>query len=183
MTFPEKISPAAEQKLQVGVWIVTALVLLLVGMMRRPELRIALPDGVSLTFLPAVYSTINVFVAMFLLLALAAIKKKNITQHRRFINTATLLSGVFLLMYVAYHFTNTEVRFTGTGFIRIVYFFILITHITLAAVSLPFILMSYIAGWADKRDKHRSLVKWVFPMWLYVAITGPVVFVMLKFYR
>lgn len=183
MTFPEKITPAAEQKLQYGVWIVTTLVLVLVGMMRRPEFQITLPDGVSLSFLPAVYSTINVFVAIFLLLALVAIKKKNIPLHRRHINTATVLSAIFLLMYVAYHFTSSEVRFTGTGAARIVYFFILITHITLAAVSLPFILTAYIAGWADKREKHRSLVKWVFPMWLYVAITGPVVFVMLKLYQ
>jgi putative membrane protein len=86
---------------------------------------------------------------------------------------------LFLLSYVAYHFTSTETKFTGTGWVRPVYFFLLITHIVLAAVSLPFILLAYLAGWADRREVHRRLVKFVFPMWLYVAVTGPVVYLML----
>jgi putative membrane protein len=179
MNEPGKISLAMEQRLRVVVWIVTGLVLILVGMMRRPEFHIDLPEGVSLAFLPAVHAVLNSLVAVCLVLAVLAVKAGNIARHRAFITAAMVLSGLFLLGYVAYHFTSTETKFTGIGWIRPVYFFLLITHIVLAAVSFPFILLAYLAGWADRRAAHRKLVRFVFPMWLYVAITGPVVYLML----
>ena len=80
---------------------------------------------------------------------------------------------------MAYHFTSYETKFTGTGWIRPVYFSLLISHILLAAISFPFILLAYLAGWADRRAVHRKLVRFVFPMWLYVAITGPIVYLLL----
>ncbi len=173
------LSAAAERKLRKAVWVVTALVLVLVGMMRNPRFDIPLPDGVSLAFLPAVHAVLNSLVAVCLVLAVLAIKQGNIARHRALITSAMVLSGLFLLGYVAYHFTSTETKFTGTGWIRPVYFFLLITHIILAAVSFPFILLAYLAGWADRRDAHRRLVRFVFPMWLYVAVTGPIVYLML----
>ena len=179
MNEPGKISLAAEQRLRVVVWILTGAVLILVGMMRRPEFHINLPEGVSLAFLPAVHAVLNSLVAVCLGCAVLAVKSGNIIRHRRFINAAVILSGLFLLGYVAYHFTSTETKFTGTGWIRPVYFFLLITHIALAAISFPFILLAYLAGWADRRAAHRKLVHFVFPMWLYVAVTGPVVYLML----
>lgn len=179
MTGPGKLSAPAEQKLRVVVWVLTAAVLLLVGMMRRPEFHIQLPPGVSLDFLPAVHAVLNSLVAVCLVLAVLAVKRGDIATHRRLITTALILSGVFLLGYVAYHFTSTETKFTATGWIRPVYFFLLITHIVLAAVSFPFILLAYLAGWADRREAHRRLVRFTFPMWLYVAVTGPVVYLML----
>lgn len=168
-----------EQRLRALVWVVTGFVLLLVGMMRRPEFHIALPSGVSLAFLPAVHAVLNSLVAICLVFAIISIKKGNIPRHRRFVTTAMILSGLFLLGYVAYHFTSTETKYTGTGWIRPVYFTLLISHIALAAVSFPFILLAYLAGWADRRAAHRKLVRFVFPMWLYVAVTGPVVYLML----
>lgn len=182
MNLSHQLSAGAERKLRTLVWIVTGLVLLLVGLMRRPELRIPLPDGVSLSFLPAVYSTLNALVAVCLIAGLRAVKQGDIARHRRWINRAMLLSGLFLLAYVVYHFTSAETRFTGTGWIRPVYFFLLITHIVLAAVSLPFILLAYLAGWADRRAAHRRLVKRVFPVWLYVAVSGPAVYLLLRAY-
>lgn len=176
---PRTLSPAVERKLRVVVWIVTGLVLLLVGMMRRPEFHVDLPAGIRLDFLPAVHAVLNSMVAVCLVSALMAIRFGRIEVHRRFISAAMGLSGLFLLGYVAYHFTSTETRFTGTGWIRPVYFFLLISHICLAAISLPFILLSYLAGWADRREAHRKLVRFTFPMWLYVSITGPVVYLML----
>lgn len=173
------LSPQAESKLRKLVWVVTGLVLLLVGMMRNPKFHIPLPEGVGLDFLPGFYSFLNVLVAICLVLAVVAVKKGNIPRHRRFINAAMIFSGLFLLSYVAYHFTSAETKFTGTGWVRPVYFFLLGSHIILAAVSLPFILLAYLAGKADRRPAHRRLVKVVFPMWLYVSITGPVVYVML----
>lgn len=179
MNLPEKLSPAAEARLRPVVWGLTGLVLLLVGLMRRPELHITLPPGVSLDFLPAVYSVLNCLVAVCLVLAVLAVKKGDIERHRRLVTAAMALSVLFLLLYVAYHFTGAEARFTGRGWVRPVYFFLLITHIAFAAVSLPLILFSYLAGWADRRAAHRRLVRITFPMWLYVAVTGPVVYLML----
>ncbi len=168
--------------MRTGVWIVTVLVLVLVGLMRRPELRIELPDGISLAFLPAVHAVINSTVAFCLIAALVAVKKQNIGLHRRFMSVAMLLSGIFLLCYVAYHFTNVETKFGGEGSIRTVYFSLLITHIFSAAVSFPLILFTYLAGWADRRPAHRRLAKITYPLWLYVALTGPVCYLMLRPY-
>ncbi|MSQ48116.1 MAG: DUF420 domain-containing protein [Deltaproteobacteria bacterium] len=179
MAPPNTLSPATERKLRRLVWIVTGFVFVLIGLMRRPEFHIDLAPGVSLDFLPGVYSTLNALVAVCLVLAKRAVKQGDIVRHQRYVTTAIILSGLFLLGYVLYHFTSTETKFTGTGWIRPVYFFLLITHISLAAISLPFILLSYLAGWADRRQAHRRLVKWVFPLWLYVAVTGPVVYLML----
>lgn len=176
-----KLSAAAEKKLRPAVWVVSALVVGLVVLMGRPEFKIRLPEGVSLAFLPAVYSAINAMVAVCLVLAVLAVKQGNINRHRRLITAAMILSGLFLLSYVVYHFTNPATKFTGTGWVRPVYFFLLITHIAFATLSLPFILLAYLSGWADRREAHRRLVKFVFPLWFYVAVTGPVVYLMLTF--
>lgn len=179
MNEPGRLSLKMEQRLRAVVWVVTGLVLILVGMMRQPEFHIQLPEGVSLDFLPAVHAVLNSLVAVCLVLAVISIKKGDVTRHRAFITAAMGLSALFLIGYVAYHFTSHPTKFTGTGWIRPVYFSLLITHISLAAVSFPFILLAYLAGWADRRSAHRKLVRFVFPMWLYVAVTGPVVYLML----
>ena len=179
MNKPGRLSLAMEQRLRAVVWVITGLVLLLVGMMRRPEFHINLPEGVSLSFLPSVHAVLNTLVAICLVCAVLAIRKGNVSRHRTFVTSAMVLSGLFLLGYVAYHFTSHETKFTGTGWIRPVYFTLLISHITFAIISFPFILLAYLAGWADRRAAHRKLVRFVFPMWLYVAVTGPVVYLML----
>lgn len=173
---------ALSRKLGNIAWVLTALVLVLVGLMRRPELRIPLPDGVSLMFLPPVHAAINTLVSICLIVAIIAVKKGNITLHKNAILTAMGLSVAFLLCYVAYHFTTEETRFGGTGTIRTTYFFLLISHIILAGISLPAILFTFIAGWTNRFAAHRRLAKWVFPIWLYVAITGPICYWMLRPY-
>jgi putative membrane protein len=178
----KNLSLTTEKKLRIGVWIVTALVLVLVGLMRRPDLRVILPDGVHLDFLPAVHAVLNSAVAVFLIAALVAVKNRNYLRHQRFMTTAVMLSVLFLLCYVAYHFTNEETKFGGEGTVRVIYFFLLITHIVAAAASFPLILLTYLAGWSDQRKRHRRLAKFTYPMWLYVAITGPVCYWMLRPY-
>jgi putative membrane protein len=177
-----EISESTEKKLRVVAWIVTALVLILVGMMRRPEFHITLPDGVSLNFLPLVHAILNSLVTVCLLRALFFIKKGDVKNHRKMTTTAVVLSALFLLCYVAYHFTSTETKFGGEGAIKAVYLLLLITHILLAAISFPLILFTYLAGWADRKVAHRKLAKIVFPMWLYVAVTGPICYLMLRPY-
>lgn len=179
---PSKLSEAAEKRLRKLVWVATPVVLTLVAMMGSPRFKIPLPEGVDFDFLPAVHACLNTLVAVCLVAALVFVKKGNIRAHRRMVSAAMILSGVFLLCYVTYHFTSEATRFGGTGWVRPVYFFLLITHILFAAVSLPFILLTYLAGWADRREAHRRLARVTFPMWLYVAVTGPVCWLMLRPY-
>lgn len=169
-----------QKRLNIGAWIVTGVVLLLVGMMRR--VKIPLPDGWDFSFLPPFHATLNALTAVVLVIAFYYIKRKNVIMHRRMIYLAMGLSALFLLSYVAYHFTTEETKFGGEGIIRYVYYFILITHITLAGLILPFILFTFIRAYTNQFDRHRKMARWVFPLWLYVAITGPVCYLMLMPY-
>ncbi len=182
------------KKLRVTAWILTAAILVLVGLMRR--IKIPLPEGVSLSFLPPFHAAVNAVAAVVLVIAFIAVVKGRITLHRRMILTAMGLSVLFLLSYVAYHFTSHEVKFgdanldgvvdaaerAAVGSTRTFYLLLLISHIVLAGVSLPFILFTFIAGWTNQLAKHRRLARWVFPVWLYVAVTGPVCYWMLRPY-
>ena len=164
------------KKLNKGATVVSVIVVLLVVMMRKIKLDV----GIDFTFLPPFYSTLNALVAFVLILALSAIKKKNIAAHRRYMTIALGLSALFLLCYVLYHITTPETKYCGVGNIRYLYFFLLITHIILAAGLLPFILFTYIRAYTGQIMLHRKMAKWVFPLWLYVAVTGPVIYIMLR---
>jgi putative membrane protein len=188
----EKLS----RTLKFVTWIVTSLVLVLVVLMRRPELRIPLPEGVDLGFLPPFHAMVNSIVAILLVLAVLAVRSGNITRHRNLMMGAMGMSVIFLLGYVAYHFTNTEVLFgdangdrlvdatelAAVGMWRAVYLVLLITHIVAAGVSLPLILLTFTAAWSRHFQTHRKLARWVFPIWLYVAVTGPICYLMLRSY-
>ena len=167
---------ALAKKLYIVSYIISAIVLILVGMMRRYKFDL----GIDLGFLPPVHAVLNSCAALALLSALYFIRKKDIRNHRRSINMAMIFSGTFLLCYVLYHFTTQETKFCGEGYMRGIYFFFLLTHIVLAAISLPFILISYIRGYTGLIDKHVKLVKWIYPIWLYVAITGPICYLLLR---
>lgn len=180
------------KKLNVGAWGVTVVVLLLVGLMRQVKLNV----GFDLSFLPAFHATLNALTAVVLIVALYFIKQKNVEAHRKAIYVAMGLSVLFLLSYVAYHFTNPETVFGDTnndgelsaaelaaiGSTRTIYLVLLISHIILAALTLPFILFTFIRAYTNQIEKHRKMAKWVFPLWLYVAITGPICYFMLMPY-
>ena len=168
------------KKLKIAIWIITAAVLILVMLMR--QVKIPLPEGTSFAFLPPIYSTINAIAAVLLITALVMIKRGNLAGHKLAINSAMVCSLVFLLCYVLYHFTSEETRFGGEGAIKIVYLLLLISHIVLAAASLPFILLTWSYGVTNQFDKHRRMAKWVFPIWLYVAVSGPICYLMLRPY-
>ena len=179
--FNLEANPALGKKLTIGSWVVTVAVWGLVGLMRGPT-KIPLPEGVTLGFLPMVHAGLNCLVALFLILALVLVKQGEIKLHRLSISAAMVCSALFLLCYVAYHFTNEETRFGGEGFARTAYFVLLISHIVLAALSLPFILQTWIYGFTNQFEKHRKMAKLVFPVWLYVALTGPICYLMLQPY-
>ena len=168
------------KKLGIAAWIFSAIVMILVVGMR--ELRLPMPFGISTDLLPPFHAFLNTLVSILLVASLIAIKLGKISLHRALMLGAMLLSVIFLLSSVIYHITTDPTRFGGSGTIRTVYFILLITHIVAAAVSLPFILFTFIAAWTNHFDKHRKLARWVFPLWLYVAVTGPVCYWMLKPY-
>lgn len=164
------------KKLNKWAWVLSGAVFLLVVFMRE----IKIPTDIDFTFLPPIYATMNGLAAVFLIAALLAIKRGNASLHRKLTTAALGMSILFLLLYVVYHITTPETNYCGTGPIRYVYFFLLISHIILAAVILPFILFTYIRAYTNQFEKHRRMAKWVFPLWLYVAITGPVLYIMLS---
>ncbi len=168
------------KKLRLAAWILSAAVLLLVVVMQK--VKLPLPDGWSTTFLPPIHAGINAVAAVVLLVSVIFIKLGNVRMHRATMVFAMFLSVLFLLSYVAYHMTNDPTRFPPDAPMRGLYLILLITHILAAAVSLPFILFTFIAGWTNHFARHRKLARWVFPLWLYVAVTGPVCYWMLKPY-
>ncbi len=168
------------RRLKAVAWVVSALVLLLVAAMQ--SIRLPLPDGWSTSFLPPFHAAVNGLGAVVLVAAYVSIRQGRIALHRQFMLVAMGLSVLFLLSYVAYHMTNDPTRYGGEGAWRTAYFLLLITHIVSAAVSFPFILFTFIAAWTNRFDDHRRLAKWVFPLWLYVAVTGPLCYLMLRPY-
>lgn len=135
-----------------------------------------------LTFLPPIYAFINGITAMLLILGVYAIKNGNKKMHQKLMQSAIACSVVFLVMYVAYHMTTDSTPFGGVGVIRYVYFFILISHIILSIAVIPLVLITYVKALAERFDKHKKLAKITFPIWLYVAVTGVIVYLMIAPY-
>lgn len=153
-------------------------------------------NGVDFSFLPPIYAAINGATAIILIAALIAVKKGNIKAHKFLINSAVCLSLAFLVMYVAYHITSDSTAFGDLngdgetdesekeilGSIRYLYYFILTSHIILSIVVVPFVCFTYLKGWLGDIEKHKKLTRITFPLWLYVAITGVVVYLMISPY-
>lgn len=133
-------------------------------------------------FLPPIYATINAATAMVLVLAFIAIRNKNIKLHERLMKFAILLSLIFLVMYVLYHMTSDSTAFGGEGILRYFYYFILITHILLSIVVIPFVLITYVRAITNNFERHKKIARITFPLWLYVAITGVLVYIMISPY-
>lgn len=133
-------------------------------------------------FLPPIYATVNGITALVLILAVFQIKKGNREAHEKLMKFAIALSLLFLVMYIAYHMTSDSTKFGGEGAIKYVYYFILITHILLSIAVIPFVLITYVRAITNNIEKHKKIAKITFPLWLYVAITGVVVYIMISPY-
>jgi putative membrane protein len=133
-------------------------------------------------FLPPVYATINALTAIILIIAVWAIKNKKRNLHENLMKFAIVLSVIFLVMYVAYHMTSDSTRFGGEGIIIYIYYFILITHILLSVIIIPFVLITYVRAITNNFERHKRIAKVTFPLWLYVAITGVIVYLMISPY-
>ena len=129
--------------------------------------------------LPAVNATLNAISGVLLVIAYTLIRQRKIEQHRRVMLAAFVTSSLFLVCYVIYHAQVGSVRFTRQGFVRPLYFTILITHVTLAAAVLPMAIVTLSRGLKAKYPQHRRIARWTFPIWLYVSVTGVLVYLML----
>jgi putative membrane protein len=141
---------------------------------------IKLPNIEPLTFLPPIYASINAITSLLLISALIAIKNKKMKLHRSLMQTAIFCSVIFLLMYVAYHITSVPTKYEGE--MVITYRVILISHIILSIVVIPLVLHSYLRAYLGDYQAHKKIVKYAYPVWLYVAVTGVIVYIMISPY-
>ncbi len=139
-------------------------------------------EGYDFSFLPPIYASINGLTAILLIAAVRAIKNKNRVIHERLIKVCIFLSCTFLVMYIAYHLTSSATPYGGEGLIKYVYFFILISHIFLSIAVIPFVLFTYVRALSGNFERHKALAKFTFPIWLYVAVTGVIVYLMISPY-
>ena len=137
-------------------------------------------EGVDFSFLPPIYASLNGITAILLLLALYFIKNGKVQQHQKTIQVALGLSVLFLLCYVAYHMTSDSTPYGGSA--KALYYTILISHIFLSVAVIPVVLFTYLHAWEGNYQKHKKWAKFAFPIWLYVAVTGVVVYLMISPY-
>jgi putative membrane protein len=132
--------------------------------------------------LPLFNAVVNGTCSVLLILSLYFIKKKNIQMHKKLNILTFILSSLFLVSYIIFHATGIKTSYGGVGLIRTIYYVILITHIILAAIVLPLVLFSFQKGLQMKIEQHRKLVRWTYPIWLFVTISGVVVYLMISPY-
>lgn len=178
----ENTNLQAEKKYNKWIVALSIVIPLAVAVLFGVNLRELGFDVQPLTFLPPIYATINGITSIVLISAFLAIKNKKVKLHERLMKTAIALSVVFLVMYVAYHMTSDSTSFGGNGFIKYVYFFILITHILLSIIIIPFVLITYVRAITNNFERHKKIARITFPMWLYVAVTGVIVYLMISPY-
>jgi putative membrane protein len=166
-------------KIKYGIWIkiISIIIPTVVAILFSIKIDYSLP-----IFLPPIYSAINGITAFLLICALIAVKNKKIKLHSNLMKTCIFLSLIFLLMYIAYHMTSESTKFGGEGYIKIIYYFILISHILLSIALIPMVLISYVRAIQEQFEYHKKIARITFPVWLYVAITGVVVYAMISPY-
>jgi len=143
---------------------------------------VRLPNVQPLSFLPPIYAGINAITSIILIGALIAIKNKKIKIHQNLMKTAIVFSIIFLLMYVAYHITSDTTSYGGKGLLKYFYYFILITHILLSIAIIPLVLITYVRAISKLFPQHKKIAKITFPLWLYITITGVLIYIMIAPY-
>jgi putative membrane protein len=169
-----------EQKDPYRKWIIILSVLVplvVAGLFGAPKVK-----GYDLSFLPPIYASVNGLTAVLLVVGVIAIRNKKQRLHERIMKTCIFLSASFLVMYLAYHMTSESTKFGGEGVIRGVYFFILISHILLSIGVIPLVLFTFARALRGNFERHRALARFTFPIWLYVAVTGVIVYLMISPY-
>lgn len=139
-------------------------------------------DVEPLTFLPPIYASVNALTAVLLVAAVLAIKNGKRKLHENLMKSAIGCSIAFLGMYVAYHMTSDSTKFGGEGVVKYIYYFILVTHIVLSVIIIPLVLITYVRALSQLFDQHKKIARITFPIWLYVAVTGVIVYLMIAPY-
>lgn len=162
-----------------NTWIVilSIAIPLVVAILFGVKLNVTLP-----IFLPPIYASVNALTSVILIGAFWAIKNNKVKLHERLMKTAILFSILFLIMYVAYHMTSNSTKYEGEGILKTVYFIILISHILLSIAVIPFVLITYVRAITNRIVLHKKIARITFPLWLYVAISGVLVYVMISPY-
>lgn len=173
---------AQEKKYKKIITLLSIIIPLAVAALFGVNLRKLGFDVEPMTFLPPIYASINGVTGILLIAAVIAIKNGNKKLHEQLNTFAIICSLAFLLMYIAYHMTSDSTSFGGKGAIKYVYYFILVTHIVLSVIVIPFVLTTFMRAKLGNFPQHKKIAKITFPLWLYVAITGVVVYLMISPY-
>lgn len=168
----------SSKKYNIWIWILSIAIPVVVAIL----FSVRIPGVDRLGFLPPIYATINGFTAIILITAVIQIRKGNRISHERLMKTAIIFSVLFLVMYIAYHMTSDPTKYGGTGINVYIYYFILISHILLSIIVIPLVLVTYVRAISGKFYKHRKIARYTFPLWLYVAVTGVIVYLMISPY-
>ncbi|RCL74810.1 MAG: DUF420 domain-containing protein [Flavobacteriales bacterium] len=166
-----------DKKLKQAIWAVSIIIPIAVAILFTVKI-----EGLDLGFLPPIYASLNALTAIGLIVAIIAIKRKNRKLHQRVIQVCLIFSILFLLLYVLYHMTSDTTPYGGDGILKMTYFFLLISHILLSMVVIPIVLFAYLFAWQGDFVRHKKWTKFAFPLWLYVAVTGVLVYVMISPY-
>lgn len=193
-TFPRPILPQNDRKAKIFIWIVSIIVFVVIASLSRIKLDIKV--GFDSHYFAAANALINSFVAIFLVASIFAVKVKKFHLHKKLMIGAIILSMLFLISYVCHHLTTGDTKFGDSngdgilsldekelvGKVRYFYYFILLTHIPLAGIILPFILFTAYRALSGNYEKHKKLARITWPVWFYVAITGVVIYLMVSPY-
>ncbi len=160
------------------IWVLSIAIPIVVAIL----FSVKIPGVERLGFLPPIYATINGLTAVILVVAVYQIRKGNRKTHELLMKTAITCSVLFLIMYMAYHMTSDSTKYGGEGMWKYIYYFILLTHILLSVVVIPFVLITFVRAISGQFYKHRKIARFTYPLWLYVAVSGVIVYLMISPY-
>ena len=157
--------------------LLSILIPLVVAILFGVKIEVSLP-----IFLPPIYASINALTAVLLILAFWAVRNKKVELHKKLMKSAIVFSILFLMLYVVYHMTSNSTKFGGEGNLKTIYFLVLISHIILSIIVIPFVLITYVRAITNNIQLHKKIAKITFPLWLYVTISGVIVYLMIAPY-
>lgn len=159
------------------IWVLSILIPLVVAALFSVKLDLELP-----VFLPPVYAAINALTSLILITSFWAIRSNRRNLHERLMKSAVLLSALFLILYVLHHMTSESTKYGGEGILKTVYFIVLISHIMLSVAVIPFVLITFVRGLTGNYIAHKKIARYAFPLWLYVTVSGVLVYIMIAPY-
>lgn len=167
---------------KIVIGIVSLVIFIAIVALDRHVVQVPYPFSFDVHIFALINAVINSCVALLLMLGFLAAKQRRYLLHKKLMLSAIIFSVLFLVSYICHHMWAGDTSFGAQGMIRYIYYFILITHIILAGLILPFILFTAYRGLTGEYDKHRKIARYTFPLWLYVAVTGPLIYILISPY-